>query len=231
MVDLHRSSGRLPLLRSVFTALARPSLDKPILIKDVWFPGSWLEKLEQVLKPKVISIVRHPHAAIASTYRGRALGVWNPGIGALRDRIRSLDADNLSIELKELVQLADTLNEAELEALRWRLEAEVTADYARSYEQGRVVVYERLVSNTTEELGGIFEFLGWQLTASARAFIEQSQIPDLVGDERANYFSVRRDPSSVLADWREHITDDQLRDVDRILGSSWLLELWSEHHG
>ncbi|MDH3684364.1 MAG: hypothetical protein OEV40_30965, partial [Acidimicrobiia bacterium] len=75
------------------------------------------------------------------------------------------------------------------------------------------------------------EFLGWQLTASARAFIEQSQIPDLVGDERANYFSVRRDPSSVLADWREHITDDQLRDVDRILGSSWLLELWSEHHG
>ena len=229
IVDLYRSSGRLAALRPLFTALARPSLDRPILIKDVWFPGRWLGKLEHVLEPKMINIVRHPHATVASTCRGRSLGVWNPDIEELRDRIRFLDADDLSIELKELVNLADSLNEVELEALRWRLEAEITADFARLYELGHLVVYERLVRNTIEELGGIFEFLGWPFTKSTRSFIERSQTADSVRDGRDNYFSVRRDPSLVLTDWRQHITDDQLRDVDRVVGSSWLLKLWSDH--
>lgn len=228
MVDLHRACGRRPALRPLFAGMARPGVDKPILVKDVWFPGSWLEKLQEVLQPRVISIVRHPHAAVASTIRGRALGVWNRDSGAVRDRIRSLDTGDLSIELEELVHRADSLNDVELEALRWRLEAEVTADFARLHERGRLVVYERLVRNPTDELGAIFDFLGWPLTASTRTFVEQSQTPDLTRDDRGNYFSVRRDPSNAMTNWRRHITDDQLGDVDRVVGSSWLLKLWPE---
>lgn len=229
MMSLYRASGRLPALRSLFTALARYSLDKPILIKDVWLPNPWLEKLQQVLRPKIITIVRHPHAAIASTCRGRALGIWSRDIATLRQRIKDLATDDLSLELSELVSTADSLNHVELDALRWRLEAERTADFVGLCDRGHLVVFERLVRNPMEELQAIFDFLGWEFTESARSFVEQSRTADRAASERDSYYSVRRHPSRVLTEWRNHITAEQLEDVDRVVGSSWLLNLWPEN--
>lgn len=224
---VYKLGCRVPGFDRVFTGLARFDITgAPVVLKDVWLPNVRLPRLVDVLDPHIVTIVRHPYASVASALKGIDMGIFAGEIAGKHARIRTLaegfadfaDPDGLLDRLPDL-------NPTEIEALRWRLEAEPTAAFVSDLAKGRIVVYERLVERPLDELAAVFADLGWTLGPETRDFIAQSRTSDTNGG-KAQYYSTNRAPSEALEGWRDTITESQRADIERVCKPSPLLELW-----
>lgn len=229
---LYSLGNRLKSLKYLYEWYGQTQLtpQNPILIKDVNFPNSLLPRLGEVLRPKLIAMIRHPYGRIASIIKGRDLNFINK-LSALEqvERIRrSMDAvgGNFLGESRDRLQ---EMSPIQLEAVIWRLQVEPLVEYTRSYDQGLVVVYEDLCHNPHGKITEIFDFVGWDVGQTTRDFIHESTSGKRqYANQSKAYFSVYRDPRTSMSKWKTQLTVEQQADIAVVIRDSPLKDLWSD---
>src|SRR5690606_5707613 len=166
----------LPPLAFLYEWYGRPHMheDADVLIKDVNFPNELLPRLCEVVQPWLVPVVRNPFANIASYLEGVRLGTFAPHGPADVARVRALVDASGDPTLLEHRECLASLSVAAFEAIRWRLQVEPLVAFAHRYPRSHLVVYERLCADPQGETQAIFDFLGWRMKDSTRAFIDAS---------------------------------------------------------
>ncbi|WP_162139121.1 sulfotransferase domain-containing protein [Synechococcus sp. PCC 7336] len=216
---LYETYGRVPLTSAT-----------PVLIKEVNFPSYLFPKLCEVLNPMTISTVRNPFATLASFLKGRELGLHSHNdrsqlMARVRQGIDSLAGVYLS-EYRD--RLAD-LSETQLHTLNWRLLAEPLVDYTLRNPRAGVLVYEDLCRDPQATVASLFEFLGWELGAATRAFVDRTRAGDRKFRSQSKaYFSVYRDSKTTLDKWQKQLSKQQKDDIASIVRDSPLMVMWPQ---
>lgn len=234
-LQLHRLARRFGPAHHLFSRGVSFDLHREsaaILVKDVWLTGGDLPRCAEVLEPAIVTIVRHPHAAIASALRGVEMGVFQTDIDVARERIRVLVERNRNVlgdfaDPDGLITKVDQLDRTTLEALRWRLEAEPVAAHVLESPRGHLVIYEDLVREPDAVLEPLYRFLGWDFDEPTRQHVAASQRSETRGDS-ARYYSTQRSPTQALEGWRASISEDQLSSIAEVVAPSPLLPLWDQ---
>ena len=201
------------------------------LIKQVNFPNEHLERLAAVLEPHVLAILRNPFASVASTLR---FTPSEPG-GALRTDASVARVVELlpsvarfgvpQLDAAELWQLP----EAAFEAVRWRVQSEPLADFARHWPHGLLMTHEHFAREPESAARRAYDFLGWPYDETVSAFVRSTTTgeknrPGVSARKRMH--SIHRDPGDTVRRWRRDLTDTQVADIRLIVADSELLELW-----
>lgn len=228
---LHQGGKQLALLKQLYEWYGRTELSRqtPILIKDVNFPIDLLPRLCEVLRPHLIAMIRSPFGNIASYLNGVEQGFFQvtreEKISQLRQVMDAPSGQFLSPYRERLPELSL----AQLETVRWRFQVEPLVEFAKTYEPGRVVVYEDLCADPHSKADEIFAFLGWPLSANTYDFIDQS-----ISGERSflrpskAYYSTYRDPRQSASKWRTQLSPQQQAGIAAIFQDSPLKSLWPD---
>jgi len=230
---VRRAALRHRWLAPVYRALGRPRFDAGdgVLIKDVNFPNELLPRLCEVVRPKLVAVVRNPFANVSSLLMGRELGAFRRKPSAddvVRVRLL-LERPELAHLRRYRAVLAD-LPITAFEALRWRVQTEPLVDFAtRRPDDARLVVYERFCADPIAGAEALFDFAGWRMLQPTRDFIEASiEGPRRGLDARRAYFSVFRRPEESLHKWKALLSLEQQGEIASVVRDSPLMGLWPD---
>lgn len=227
---LYGTSKRVPALKPLYQGYGKSALTArtPVLIKDVNFPEELLPRLSEVLEPHVLAVVRNPFSNIASYLKGVELDLFGqsePKIELVRKALQKPVNQALSHYLDRL----DTLSPAQVEAVAWRIQVEPLVEFVSNYDRGMAVVYEDLCNDPMGKTTEIFDFVGWELGAPTRDFIDRS-ISGATANPKSSqsYYSVYRDPRQSLSKWKKQLSAEQIEDIASIVRESPIKGLWSD---
>ena len=201
------------------------------LIKQVNFPNEHLDRLAAVLDPHLLAIVRNPFASVSSTFRFTPDEPSGPlrteasvaRVVELLPSVARFGVPQLSAE--ELWRIS----EAAFEAVRWRVQSEPLADFARRTPHGLLMTHEHFARDPETAARRAFDFFGWPFDASVSAFLQattsgEKSRPGASAAKRQH--SIHRDPGDTVRRWRRDLTDEQVADIRSIVAGSELLQLW-----
>lgn len=177
---------------------------------------------------RVILIVRHPCGQIDSTLRGEAERRFTDDCPAADDwGIFRLLLETPQAQRRGLTMdmLRQTGPEERL-AWRWLLFNEKAMEELRGRANTYVVRYEDLCFEPLTTSRTLFLFAGLQWDAAVEAFLATSTEGD---DER--YYSVRRDPGTAALSWRNHLDQDVIDCIERVVQGSAPGRLFEEDFG
>jgi len=225
----------LPAARGLYEWYGRPSYRAGdwALIKQVNFANELLERLAAVLDPHVLAIVRNPFASVSSTFRFQDNEPIEPirtdktvaRVVELLPSVARFGVPQLSTE--ELWRLP----EAAFEAVRWRVQSEPLADFARNSPRGLLMTHEQFAGDPEAAAREAYAFFGWPFDDAVSEFLHsttsgEKSRPGASAAKRQ--YSIHRDPAEAVRRWRKDLTDEQVGDIRAIVSGSALLELWPE---
>ena len=205
-----RSATCARAFERLYTPRARP----PLVFKEVTSELIMANLLARTAM-RVVYLVRHPCGVAHSTLAGQRRGLMpSDRRRVLGDTIRRLDPElprRLGFDLERATPI-------EIEALCWRLDAEIGLAAARASANAHIVVYEDLCADPLGVAQGVLGHFGLALTPATRQFIDRSMHGSGLGKLAYGevgvdaYFSVFRDPRATRDRWRHELTaDDQAR--------------------
>lgn len=167
---------------------------------------------------RFVHIVRHPCAYVASTVRGKKLGLLSDDayIETLA-RMPNAVVSGLTME-----RLREMSREEQL-AARWMLQNQKVMDEMRANPLYKRVIYEELCSQPLEIVAGLFEFLGLAMTDQTREFISESSGSKA---EEVKYFDVKRDSSRAATGWQRELSADQIERIRSVVSHSGVGQLY-----
>ena len=226
-----RIGTRAPPLKGVYEWYGRPRTDARtwVLIKEVNFPNERLSRLHEVLRPRLIPIIRNPFANIASHLKGVEMRIFAPRSEADIERVRKL----IDMPGGEVwAEYRDRLGEmpiAAFEALRWRIQCEPLVAITQKLGPCHLVVYEDLCADPYAQSAIVFAFLGWEFGESTRIFLKASVAgPRSTSSPRRAFFSVYRSPEESLAKWEKQLSREQVSEIRTVISASPLARLWPD---
>jgi hypothetical protein len=161
---------------------------------------------------RILHILRHPCAYVASTMRGKQLGLLSDDayIETLAAMPESA-AHDLTLD-----RLRSMPREQQL-AARWMLQNEKVMAEMRDSQNYRRVIYEDLCAEPEATAGELFQFLGLEMVDQCRSFIRQSS-----GGKSAEvrYFDVRRDSRAAASRWASELTTGQIDGIREVVADS-----------
>ena len=163
---------------------------------------------------KFVHIVRHPCAYVASTLRGKKLGLLSDDayIETLAGMAGAIDY-GLSMETLRAMTREEQL------AARWMLQNEKVASEMDGNPRYRRVAYEELCSRPQAIADELFAFLGLEMTDQTRDFILQSSAGK---SEEVRYFDVQRDSARAATGWMSELSTEQIERIRRVVSASTL---------
>ena len=163
---------------------------------------------------KFLHIVRHPCAYVASTMRGKKLGLLSDDayIETLAGMAGAGDY-GLSMETLRAMTREEQL------AARWMLQNEKVALEMDGNSRYKRVIYEELCSHPQAVVDDLFDFLGLEMSDQTRKFVEQSSAGK---SEDVRYFDVQRDSARAATGWMAELSDDQIDRIRRVVSNSML---------
>jgi hypothetical protein len=229
---LRRAAIRIPALDPLYGILGRPRLvsGDAVLIKDVNFPNELLDRLCDVVSPRLLAVVRNPFANVASLLQGRDSGAfWRPPSPDGAERVLELLERPELAHLRRFQDQVRRMPVTAFEALRWRIQAEPLADFATRRADARLIVYEEFCRDPFKGAESLFSFAGWRLLQPTIDFIEESTRGPKPGlDVRRSYFSVHRNADESLNKWKSDLTLEQQQQIAEVVKDSPLLDFWPE---
>ena len=161
---------------------------------------------------KFVHILRHPCAYVASTLRGKKLGLLSDD-AYIETLANMSQAAGYGLTFDKL----STMSREEQLAARWMLqngkvmgEMEGNGNYIQ-------VIYEDLCNNPGEVVEELFAFLGLEITEQTRSFIQESS-GGKVGETR--YFDVKRDSEKAATSWMRELNGRQIDSIRQVVSSS-----------
>jgi len=162
---------------------------------------------------KVVHIIRHPCAFVASEIRGEKLNVMqietflSTQVKMSQAIVRGLD----------MVTLQAMSREQQLASL-WMLQNEKVMHEMAKNPNYRVVVYEDLCRSPADTARELFEFCDLEWDEQTQHFISRSTNYQGGGNER--YFQVVRDPLKAAFKWRNELDDKQVNSILEVVSGS-----------
>lgn len=204
--ELRPLALRFEILQSVFQKIySVKKVYPPLVFKEVTMESMMSNVLEKT-SMKVVYLVRHPCAVVASTLKGQKEGVMPVGRHAILDKLlRKYEPDLAERVIPQLSQL-DALDK---ETLLWRIDVNKGMAAVQQYPHILLVVYEELCDQPMQVSQRVFQHLGLDFSAQTEAFLTQLTQPELSKSKRwreigiGNYFSVFKNPALVKNKWKD----------------------------
>ncbi len=151
---------------------------------------------------RIVHIVRHQCAVVASFLRGNRLGLMD-GKAYVASLASTQEFSKYTLDASELLGAPI---ETQL-AASWMLNNQKVNDELHGSPQYLLVKYEDLARNLPSQVTNLFGFLDLEQSAETAAFISALQASTATSPR---YFSVLRSPKSALGTWRKELTDLQI---------------------
>jgi hypothetical protein len=160
--------------------------------------------LEALPGSRIVFIVRHPCAQVASVLRGIALGRFTiPS--------RELLNTDQALQLNLTTERFEALTPVEKLAWRWAILNQKTVDDLSGVCGVRIVRYEDLVADPASVVRELFVFAGLTWHPQTAGFILKSTTSN--GIDR--YYGIKKKSSAMIVKWRRQLSfDDQCRILD-----------------
>jgi hypothetical protein len=222
-----------PALRGLYERYGRPSYHAGdwALTKQVNFPNEHLARLDAVLAPHLLAIVRNPFASVSSTFR------FTPDepSGPLRtDASVARVVELLPSVARFGVPQPSTeelwaMSEAAFEAIRWRVQSEPLADFVRRSPRGLLMSHEDFAGEPETAARRAYAFFGWPFDGAVTEFVQYTtggdkNRPGASASKRQH--SIHRDPADAVRRWKRDLSDEQVADIRSVVAGSALLDLW-----
>ena len=217
---------RYPALAKSFTWLYTPRGRPMLVFKEVTSERIMRNLLARTAM-RAIYLIRHPAAVVHSILQGQGRGLMPTGRReALSSLVQELDPhlpERMGIELNRLLPI-------EIEALFWRIDAELGMVAALSSSRAHIVVYESLCDQPERVVQDVFAHLNLDFPESTHRFLTASDRGSLFervrrGEFGTNpYFSVFRKPSEVRDRWQHELDADDVRRIMRMVEDSYAFQ-------
>jgi hypothetical protein len=150
---------------------------------------------------KIIHIIRHPCAYVASSLRGAKLNMMSPSAFVnIQSRMSQAHKHKLTKE-----RLSEMSLEEQLSSL-WMLQNEKVMEELRGNPNYRVLVYEDLCGDPVKQATALLEFAGLAWDAQSSEFLLKSE---KYTGEQERYFQVIRNPLKAAYKWESELTSEQ----------------------
>lgn len=198
-----------------------------VVIKEVNLHIRQIVKLDRILQPHWVLMIRTPYGNIASYLRGIRLGLFPGPCEADKTSLRNAVESSEDVTLREWGPTLNELSTAGFEALRWRVEVEPILDYIAKHERSYLLIYERFCVDPLSELAKLFVFLGWDMHTDTHAYLARTvskPLPTL--GMRRTYYGTHRDPLEVANRWRKDLSPRDVEDISEVVCQSPAAQLW-----
>jgi hypothetical protein len=214
-----KSGERLPTIGDVFTRLQIPDFipanstgTSTLFIKSVSSLCRTLLFSSASPELKFIHIMRNPCAYVASTIRGKKLGLLSDD--AYIETLAAMpESQQYGLDLETLT----AMSRIEQLAARWMLQNSKVINEMKGAANYRQVIYEELCNDPGEVVASLFEFLGLRMSQQTHDFIASSSAAK--GGE-TRYFDLTRDSAAAASSWRRELTEHQIERVKSVVSSS-----------
>ena len=212
-----KGGERIPLAGSLLSGIQVPDL-----ITGQAAPRTFIKSVSSLCRSymfsladpqaRFIHIIRHPCAYVASTVRGKKLGLLSddPYIETLAAMSQ---ASSYGLTLEKLLSLS---REEQL-AARWMLQNEKVMQEMSGLEGYQQVIYEALCARPLEVAETLLAFMGLEMNDQTRSFIEQSS-GGKSGEVR--YFDVTRDSAAAASSWMSELDNEQISSIRQLVSPS-----------
>ena len=192
-----------------------------IVIKSVSAHGRVRLFLEALPGSRIVYIIRHPCAQVASMLRGFALGKFGDqslvqdlrrhlNVWRLARRHRGVGPRHLLSELSELEHFTALPNVEKL-AYWWAMINQKTIEDLTGRCGVSIVRYEDLAADPVRVVRKLFAFTGLTWDPQSSAFMLKST----TSNGRDRYYGIKKNSSAMIVKWRKQLTpDDQCRILD-----------------
>ena len=221
-----RWRGSAPL----FARLAKQHIQpRSYVIKDVNLPPDLVSKLCSRTECRLLALVRKPFGSIASLLRGHRGKKFDEHAQhrAHAETLRHLSALNDAgpNTRASLPGPIESLSDAAIEALRWRIQTEgllkVCAEHSDSY----LINYDRFREDPAAGTRKLFEHLGWELDPTTLDVAENGL---RTWWRRERFFSTKKSSVQDVDSWRQYLTSAEIAECQAVLEGSPALRLWPE---
>ena len=161
---------------------------------------------------KIVHIIRHPCAIVASQLRGKKLRIMS-GETFLKTQAKMPKAKERGFSLSFL----QNLSTEEQFASSWMLQNEKVMEDMSDNPNYRLVVYENLCANPLSVVEDLFTYAGIPMDRQSRDFINLSQSGD---GENEKYFQIVRNSAKASQKWKEELSPDQISRVWNLVRDS-----------
>jgi hypothetical protein len=205
LVNLATRGARWPNNKAIPEVIDRAHQPPPtIVVKSVSACGRARLFLEALPGSRIVFIVRHPCAQVASVLRGIALGRFTiPS--------RELLNTDQALQLNLTTERFEALTPVEKLAWQWAILNQKTVDDLSGVCGVRIVRYEDLVADPASVVRELFVFAGLTWHPQTAGFILKSTTSN--GIDR--YYGIKKKSSAMIVKWRRQLSfDDQCRILD-----------------
>lgn len=215
-------SRRMSFMNTVFEKLYTPRCHPSLVFKEI-NRVDLMKPLLHKTSMRIIYLMRHPCATVASGMRGQQLGLMNSGrMDILEDLLKNHDP-HLVERLSGNISNMDKL---EMSALLWRYDADRSFEVAYGHPQAQIVLYEELCDDCLTVSRRLFDHCQIPWNDQVQQYLEEllacdDGTPGRRGKDIMNsYFTVYRNPTLTKDRWRKSLSDtDQKRILDLVSDS------------
>jgi LPS sulfotransferase NodH len=161
---------------------------------------------------KFLHIIRHPCAYVASTLRGKQLGLLSDDayIETLAKMPQAAAYD------WTIARLGAMSREQQLTA-RWMLQNDKVLEEMNGEPNYLRVVYEDLCADPKRVLAEVFEFLGLSLESQSLEFLQESSVGK---GKEVRYFDLKRDSLGASTGWQRELSASQIKQIQDVVAPS-----------
>ena len=199
------------------------------VVKDVNLPAELLTKLCSRTECRLLALVRNPFGSIASLLRGHRGNKFDEHAQhqeraeTLRHLAALNDADPAT--RASLPRPIESLSDAGIEALRWRIQTEGLLKVREQYTDSYLINYDRFREDPAAGARRMFEHLGWDLDTTT---LDVAQNGRRTWWRRERFFSTHNAHVQAKDSWRQYLTGAEITECRAVLEGSPALRLWPE---
>jgi Sulfotransferase family len=166
---------------------------------------------------RIVHVVRHPCAVVASRMRGVSQGLLDPTV-FLDAVLRMEEAARYPLSREDLVSAS---YEEQL-AYQWMIQNDKVLAEMNGSSRYKVVIYEDLCKDVRAGTREAFAFADLEWDAQTERFIERLETSRR---RAAGYFSVMRSPMSATTTWRDELREEQIARIRAICAHARIQEV------
>ncbi|HUN75604.1 MAG TPA: sulfotransferase [Steroidobacteraceae bacterium] len=211
----------MPVLSRAYARFFTPRdcQDVALVVKETG-AAIWLESFMAGMRAdKLIVLVRHPYAVIASHVVGSRAGLLQTaGDNYRRSWFMHHSTRAKYLQGIEWERVAD-MPEVEYLALSWRVQNEEYLRLCASFPRSKIMLYEAFVSSPISETTDMLQFLNLTPDEQVFGFLEAStsgkaSVYARLGNASSEYYNVYRGKGFDPEKWTRTLSDDDLKLID-----------------
>lgn len=207
----------------IYTFLFTPSIRSKaaLVIKETRSSIDLGSMIKGVRADKLIVLIRHPYAVIASHIVGHRRGTLQLTDAAFRRSWLKNHGECAYVRRLGIPEEAfAVLGEAEFLAIWWRVQNENYLEMRDTCDDSRVILYDEFLQDPVRNTEVLLQFLKLDFDGQVRLFISESTSSNMGSgvlrrDASTEYYSVYRGKEFDPHKWRTVLTSEQREAIDR----------------